>query len=111
VLTSVEVVFIAGAYACQAGPGVLTTVGDALTRPVHGLHFAGSHTAAHWPSYLEGGDSIAREAAQRLRVMSRAGLGVGWLLLTAVARCLLCNAALESAERVAGEVLTSLGKS
>lgn len=35
-------------------PGVLSTVGHALTTPFHNLHFVGTETAAQWKGYMEG---------------------------------------------------------
>lgn len=47
------------------GPGVLTTLGPALTDPVGPVHFAGTDTATRWRGYMEGamqaGERVAAE--------------------------------------------------
>jgi monoamine oxidase len=48
-----------GAYMSVAPPGLLTTCRSALTEPVNGIHWAGTHTAREWPGYIEGGSSLS----------------------------------------------------
>lgn len=53
------------------GPGVLTTLGPALTEPVGPLHFAGTDTGTVWRGYMEGamqaGERVAAEVDAALR--------------------------------------------
>ncbi|MCO4746153.1 MAG: flavin monoamine oxidase family protein [Proteobacteria bacterium] len=44
------------------GPGVLTQLGPALTRPVGPIHWAGTETASEWAGHMEG----ALESAERV---------------------------------------------
>jgi monoamine oxidase len=46
--------FTRGCYGAHAGPGVWTTVGPALRRPVGPIHWAGTETSSAWNGYLEG---------------------------------------------------------
>lgn len=61
-----------GCYAGLFGPGVWTTVGHAIRRPVGGLHWAGTETATEWMGYIDGavqsGERAAREVLEALQV-------------------------------------------
>lgn len=60
-----------GCYVGLMPPGLLTSSGMAMRRPVGRLHFAGTETAKHWCGYLDGaieaGHRAADEAVERLR--------------------------------------------
>ena len=60
-----------GCYTGLCGPGVLSSVGDALRAPIGRLHFAGTETATRWTGYFDGaltaGERAADEALDRLR--------------------------------------------
>lgn len=54
---------------CPVGsmaPGVLTTVGEAMGRPVGALHFAGTETAREWHGYMEGAVEAGERAAEEV---------------------------------------------
>lgn len=53
--------FSRGCYAGTFGPGVWTTLGDALRAPCGRVHWAGTETAREWMGYFEG----ALEAGER----------------------------------------------
>jgi monoamine oxidase len=54
-----------GCYGAYFPPGVWTSYGDALRRPVDRLHWAGSETSPTWAGYIEGairsGERVAGE--------------------------------------------------
>lgn len=54
-----------GCYGAHLPPGVWTKFGPVLRQPVGAIHWAGSETARHWPSYMDGavesGERVARE--------------------------------------------------
>jgi monoamine oxidase len=60
-----------GCYAAMLPPGVWTSFGHALRRPVGRIHWAGTETATEWNGYIEGalqsGERAAREVAQAER--------------------------------------------
>ena len=53
-----------------AGPGTLTTFGEALREPCGRIHWSGTETATEWMGYLDGaiqsGQRAAEEVATRL---------------------------------------------
>ena len=51
-----------GAYTGVCGPGVLSSLGDALRKPVGRIHWSGTETARVWSGYMEG----ALESAERV---------------------------------------------
>lgn len=54
-----------GCYGAHLPPGVWTKYGPVVRQPVGAIHWAGSETAQHWPSYMDGavesGQRVARE--------------------------------------------------
>jgi monoamine oxidase len=46
-----------------AGPGVLTTYGPALRRPVGRIHWAGTETSTYWNGYMDGAVRSGERAA------------------------------------------------
>jgi monoamine oxidase len=48
------------------GPGVLTTCGPALRRPVGRIHWAGTETATEWTGYMEGAAQSGERAAREV---------------------------------------------
>jgi len=60
-----------GCYVGVAGPGVLTTVGEALRAPVGRIHWASTETATRWIGYMEGalesGVRAGGEVLERLK--------------------------------------------
>ena len=54
-----------GCYAGVPGPGLWTTLGPALRRPVGGIHWAGTETSDIWNGYIDGavrsGERVAKE--------------------------------------------------
>eukprot|EP01133_Synstelium_polycarpum_P012361 gene12361-14501_t len=50
-----------GGYTGICGPGVLTSLGNALRQPIGRIHFAGTETATQWIGYMEG----ALQSAER----------------------------------------------
>ncbi len=64
-----------GCYSAVAGPGVLTSLGEALRRPCGRIHWSGTETAIEWQGYLDGaiesGERAATEVAQCLAKRSR----------------------------------------
>ncbi|EGG24512.1 amine oxidase [Cavenderia fasciculata] len=52
-----------GGYGGYLGPGVLTSVGNALREPYGRIHFAGTETATEWPGYIEGALQSAERAS------------------------------------------------
>jgi monoamine oxidase len=62
--------FTRGAYGSFNPPGVLTSLGAAVTRPAGRLHFAGADFSAQWPGYMDGairsGQRVAAEVLARL---------------------------------------------
>ena len=61
-------VWAGGAIQAHFPPGVMTSVGSALHRPVGRLHWAGADGAADWPGFIEGavrsGERVAQEVLQ-----------------------------------------------
>ena len=59
-----------GAYGSFNPPGVLTSLGAAVSGPVGRLHFAGADFSAEWPGYMDGairsGQRAAAEVLARL---------------------------------------------
>ncbi|PBC63035.1 amine oxidase [Streptomyces sp. Tue6028] len=59
-----------GGPVAYAPPGVLTTYGPALRRPVGGIHWAGTETATYWNGYMDGavrsGERVAKEVLAAL---------------------------------------------
>ncbi|WHX98224.1 flavin monoamine oxidase family protein [Neobacillus sp. DY30] len=53
-----------GGYAGHFPPGVLSQFGEALTKPIGPIHWAGSETATEWRLYMEG----ALEAGERAAI-------------------------------------------
>lgn len=47
-------------------PGVLSTVGHALTTPFRNLHFVGTETASQWKGYMEGAIISGERGAQEV---------------------------------------------
>jgi monoamine oxidase len=60
-----------GCYVGVAGPGTLTTFGEALAEPCGRIHWSGTETATEWMGYLDGaiqsGQRAAAEVLARLR--------------------------------------------
>jgi monoamine oxidase len=52
-----------GCYVGVAGPGALTTFGEALRAPCGRIHWAGTETATEWMGYLEGAIQAGQRAA------------------------------------------------
>jgi monoamine oxidase len=52
-----------GAYGSFNPPGVLTSLGAAVARPVGNIHFAGADYSAEWPGYMEGAIRSGQAAA------------------------------------------------
>jgi monoamine oxidase len=59
-----------GGYAGHFPPGVLSQFGQALTKPIGPIHWAGSETATEWRLYMEGaleaGERAALEVIRKL---------------------------------------------
>ena len=58
--------FSLGGYAANRGVGGHALEGDPLSDPHHRVHFAGTETAGHWRSYMEGALESAERAAQEV---------------------------------------------
>jgi monoamine oxidase len=52
-----------GAYGSFNPPGVLTSLGAAVSGPVGRLHFAGADFSPQWPGYMDGAIRSGRRAA------------------------------------------------
>lgn len=52
-----------GGYAGHFPPGVLSQFGEALTKPIGPIHWAGSETATEWRLYMEGAIEAGERAA------------------------------------------------
>ena len=61
-----------GAINAHFPPGVLTTLGHALRRPVGRIHWAGTETAPRWFGFIEGAIRSGERAAEEVSV-SRVG--------------------------------------
>ena len=59
---------IYGCYVGNFGPGVWTTLGEALRTPCGRVHWAGTETAREWMGYFEGALEAGERAA--LEVLS-----------------------------------------
>ena len=57
--------FTLGAYGSFNPPGVLTSLGAAVHRPVGNLRFAGADYSAEWPGYMEGAIRSGAAAAKQ----------------------------------------------
>lgn len=57
-----------GGYAGHFKPGVLTQFGEALSKPIGPIHWAGSETSSEWRLYMEGALEAGERAA--LEVMN-----------------------------------------
>ncbi|MFI6940460.1 flavin monoamine oxidase family protein [Streptomyces sp. NPDC050418] len=59
--------FTRGGPVAYAPPGVLTSYGPELRRPVGGIHWAGTETSTYWMGYMDGavrsGERVAKEVA------------------------------------------------
>jgi len=55
-----------GCYVSHAGPGVLTSFGEALRRPCGRVHWAGSETATQWIGYMDGAMQSGLRAADEV---------------------------------------------
>ncbi|KAL9056016.1 MAG: hypothetical protein Q9162_003195 [Coniocarpon cinnabarinum] len=55
-----------GAPVALAGPGTLTKYGEALRKPVGGIHWAGTETAAYWTGYMDGALRGGQRAAAEI---------------------------------------------
>jgi monoamine oxidase len=64
----VEEEFSRGCYAGTMPPGVWTTLGESLRKPVGRIHWAGTETATCWNGYVEGaiqsGERVCREVLE-----------------------------------------------
>ena len=58
-----------GAYGSFNPPGVLTSLGAAVARPVGNIHFAGADYAAQWPGYMEGAIRSGQAAATAVQAV------------------------------------------
>lgn len=65
----------AGCYVGVAGPGTLTSCGEALREPCGRIHWSGAETATDWMGYMEGaiqsGHRAADEVHARLQAAAR----------------------------------------
>ncbi|MBM7787137.1 flavin monoamine oxidase family protein [Tenggerimyces flavus] len=59
--------FCRGGYAAYFPPGVLTSVGDQLRRPIGRIHWAGTETATEWAGFVEGAIRSGERAADEIR--------------------------------------------
>lgn len=68
--------FSGGCPVANMKPGLWTTCGDSLRKPIGRLHFAGTETATEWTGYLEGalqsGERAASEVIERMFKVRRA---------------------------------------
>ena len=55
-----------GAIKAHFPPGVLTTLGHALRRPVGRIHWAGTETAPRWLGFIEGAIRSGERAAEEV---------------------------------------------
>lgn len=55
-----------GCYATVWQPGLLTTHGKVLRKPVGKMYFAGTETAIWWSCYMEGAVSSGERAAREI---------------------------------------------
>lgn len=62
--------FCRGGYAAYFPPGVLTSVGDQLRRPIGRIHWAGTETATEWFGFVEGAIRSGERAADEVAVTS-----------------------------------------
>jgi monoamine oxidase len=62
--------FTRGCPVAIAGPGTLSTLGEALREPVGRIHWAGTETSTYWAGYMDGavrsGERVAAEVLERL---------------------------------------------
>lgn len=56
-----------GAYAAYLPPGVLTSFGEALRKPVGRIHWAGTETSEVWNGYVDGAVRSGIRAAREVR--------------------------------------------
>jgi monoamine oxidase len=69
--------YTGGCYAGFLAPGVWTSYGRALRKPVGLVHWAGTETATVWTGYMDGAVQSGERAAQE--VGAELGVGVGTL--------------------------------
>jgi monoamine oxidase len=55
-----------GAFTSFMAPGVWTTYGEALRKPVGRIYWAGTETATRWSGYFDGGVRAGEDAAQAI---------------------------------------------
>ena len=60
--------FAGGAYGSFNPPGVITSLGEAVSAPAGNIHFAGADYSSQWPGYMEG--AIRSGAAAAKTVLS-----------------------------------------
>jgi len=60
--------FAGGAYGSFNPPGVITSLGEAVSAPAGNIHFAGADYSSQWPGYMEG--AIRSGAAAANTVLS-----------------------------------------
>jgi monoamine oxidase len=58
--------YTGGAYGSFNPPGVLTSLGAAVSGPVGNIHFAGADYSADWPGYMEGAIRSGEATASRV---------------------------------------------
>lgn len=63
--------FSRGCYGAHFAPGVWTAYGDALTRPVGRIHWAGAECAPVWNGYMEGAVRSGEDAAAAILGQTR----------------------------------------
>lgn len=64
--------YTGGAYGSYNPPGVVTSLGSAVSRPPGNIVFAGADYAAEWPGYMEGAIRSGRAAADTVAARLRA---------------------------------------
>lgn len=55
-----------GAYGSFNPPGVITSLGKAVSGPIGNIHFAGADYATEWPGYMEGAIRSGESAAAKV---------------------------------------------
>jgi len=58
--------WVGGCYTAIMGPGIWTSFGSVIRKPIGKLHFAGTETATKWSGYMDGAIDAGERAAREI---------------------------------------------